>query len=105
MLLFGLLLLAATAAFTGLAIAGNLSGGPDYTVSMLGNHIATMSTLAIFSAGLALALLFCLGLSLMTGAATHHRRAHRAARQPGRYGRTAPGPMNETTRPDDRPHP
>ncbi|MGW0084685.1 hypothetical protein [Streptomyces sp. NPDC003393] len=105
MLLFGLLLLAATGAFTGLAIAGNLSGGPDYTVSMLGNQIVTMNALAIFSAGLALALLFCLGLSLMTGAATHHRRAHRAAQQPGRYGGTAPGRMNESTRPDDRPHP
>ncbi|MEU6477062.1 hypothetical protein ABZ858_09240 [Streptomyces sp. NPDC047017] len=102
MLLIGLLLLAATGAFVGLAIAGNLSGGPDYSVSMLGNHLVTMNTLAIFSAGLALALLFCLGLSLMAGAATHHRRLHRAAR----YGRPADTrPVDDTTRRDDRRYP
>ncbi|MEU6813104.1 hypothetical protein ABZ920_29810 [Streptomyces sp. NPDC046831] len=78
MIFIGLLLLAATGAFVALAIAGNLSGGPEYTVSVLGNDIATMNTLEVFSAGLALALLFCLGVALLTGAATHRRRPHRA---------------------------
>ncbi|WP_344050021.1 hypothetical protein [Streptomyces thermoalcalitolerans] len=80
MLLIGLLLLAATAAFTALAIAGNLSGGPEYTVSVLGSDIARVNTLEVFSAGLALALLFCLGAALLLGAAARHRRVHRGAR-------------------------
>jgi len=75
MLFIGLLLLAATAAFTGLAIAGNLSGGPHYTVSVLDQHIATMNALAIFCAGLALALLFTLGLATVLNAATHRPRS------------------------------
>jgi hypothetical protein len=73
MLFLGLLLLAGTAAFTGLAIADNLSGGPEYSVSVLDHHIATMNTLAIFSAGLALALIFCLGLAVVMTGALHHR--------------------------------
>ncbi|MGW2520577.1 hypothetical protein ACWC09_26885 [Streptomyces sp. NPDC001617] len=75
MLLIGLLLLGATGAFTALAIAGNLSGGPEYTVSVLDHHIATMNTLAVFSSGLALALIFCLALAMVTGAS--HRRQRR----------------------------
>lgn len=78
MLFLGLLLLGATGAFTGLAIADNLGGGPEYTVSVLGHQIATMNTLAIFSSGLALALIFCLGVAVMMGAATHRR--HRRPR-------------------------
>jgi hypothetical protein len=78
MLFIGLLLLAATGAFTALAIAGNLSGGPEYTVSVLDQPIATMNALAIFSTGLALALLFALGLAAAVNAVTHHR--HRSPR-------------------------
>ncbi|WP_228120211.1 hypothetical protein [Streptomyces fagopyri] len=73
MLFLGLLLVAATAAFTGLAISDNLGGGPDYTVSVLGSDIATMSALMIFCAGLALALLFSLGLWMAAGGAVHRR--------------------------------
>ncbi|MEU6403281.1 hypothetical protein [Streptomyces sp. NPDC046985] len=102
MLLLGLLLLAATGAFTGLAIAGNLSGGPDYTVSILGNDLVTMNTLAIFSTGLALALLFCLGLSLLTGGATHHRHTHRVARHYGARGSRPTSPPGGAAGPDDR---
>ncbi|MGW2746210.1 hypothetical protein [Streptomyces sp. NPDC001450] len=40
--LFGLLLLVGSGAFTALVIAGILSGGPDYAVSVLGHHIATL---------------------------------------------------------------
>ncbi|MFE7649586.1 hypothetical protein [Streptomyces phaeoluteigriseus] len=69
----GLILLAAAGAFTGLVIADNLSGGPRYTVSVLGREIATMNTLAIFCSGLALALIFCLGLAMVKGSATHRR--------------------------------
>ncbi|HET9379442.1 MAG TPA: hypothetical protein VFP69_01240 [Streptomyces sp.] len=81
MLILGLLLLAGSAAFTALAIAGNLSGGPEFTVSVLGQDIATMNMLAVFCSGLALALVFCLGLALMSASRTHRRhkreRRHR----------------------------
>ncbi|MER6225109.1 hypothetical protein ACWCYL_19275 [Streptomyces sp. 900105755] len=77
MLFLGLLLLAATVAFTALAIVGNMSGGPGYTVSVLDHHIATLGPLAIFCAGLALALIFCLALAVMTGGALHHRHGPR----------------------------
>jgi hypothetical protein len=43
MLFLGLLLLAGSGAFTALAIVGDLSGGPAYTVSVLDHHIATMN--------------------------------------------------------------
>ncbi|MEV5878260.1 hypothetical protein AB0L75_29340 [Streptomyces sp. NPDC052101] len=81
MLFLGLLLLAGTGAFTALAIVGNLSGGPEYTVSVLGHDIATMNGLALFSSGLALALIFCLGLTMMAAGSTHHHR-HRRPRTP-----------------------
>ncbi|MFE8949712.1 hypothetical protein ACWDZ8_34835 [Streptomyces sp. NPDC003233] len=74
----GLLLLAGAGAFTALAIAGNLSGGPEYTVSVLDHDVATMSGLALFSSGLALALIFCIGLAIMVGGATHTGR-HRGS--------------------------
>ncbi|WP_369405334.1 hypothetical protein [Streptacidiphilus melanogenes] len=90
MLLLGLLLIAATAAFTGLVIADNLSGGPDYQVTVLGHTIATMNSLEIFLSGLALALIFCLGLA-MTGTggmlAKRRRLRLREARH-ARHGRT-----------------
>lgn len=74
MLILGLLLLAGSAAFTVLVIADNLSGGPEYAVSVLGRDLATMNTLAVFCSGLALALIFCLGLALMLASRSHRRR-------------------------------
>jgi hypothetical protein len=77
MLILGLLLLAGPAAFTGLALADNLNGGPDYNVTMLGHHIATMNSLAIFCAGLALALIFGLGVMMAMGGLSLRRRKYR----------------------------
>jgi hypothetical protein len=74
MLLLGLLLLAATGVFAGLAIVDNMSGGPDYSVVLLGHHIATMNSLAIFLSGIALALIFCIGLALATSGGAMMRR-------------------------------
>ncbi|MEU9044857.1 MULTISPECIES: hypothetical protein [unclassified Kitasatospora] len=74
MLLLGLLLMSASGAFVGLLIADNLSGGPDYQVTILGNDLVTLNTLGVFLSGVALALLFCLGLALMRST----RRAGRA---------------------------
>jgi hypothetical protein len=90
MLFLGLLLLVAAGAFTALAIADNLSGGPDYAVSVLGHHLATLNPLAVFCSGLALALIFCLGLAIMAGGAAHHR--HRGPRPRGTRGATTVGP-------------
>ncbi|MER7580668.1 hypothetical protein [Kitasatospora sp. NPDC097691] len=65
MVLLGLLLMAASGAFVGLLIADNLSGGPEYQVTVLGNDLVRMNSLGVFLAGVALALIFCLGLALM----------------------------------------
>jgi len=65
MLLLGLLLVGATAAFTFLLVAYNSSGGPAYEVMMFGHHLATVSGPRIFLAGIALALLFALGCSML----------------------------------------
>ncbi|MFE7860679.1 hypothetical protein [Streptomyces sp. NPDC057403] len=83
MLILGLLLLATAGAFTCLVITGSLVGGPDYEVSMLSHHMITLNTLAVFCAGLAVALMFCLGLYTATSAATHHRRGTFSSRTPG----------------------
>ncbi|MEU9079316.1 hypothetical protein [Kitasatospora sp. NPDC048538] len=73
MFLLGFLLFAASGAFIGLLIADNLSGGPEYQVTVLGHDLVTLNSLAIFLSGVALALLFCLGLALM-GAGRRVRR-------------------------------
>ncbi|MFJ8043259.1 hypothetical protein ACIRBX_22470 [Kitasatospora sp. NPDC096147] len=80
MVLLGLLLLGAVAAFTGLVIADNLDGGPSYTVTVLGNDIATMNSLSIFLAGIALTLLFGIALLLLlTGGMRARRRSRERA--------------------------
>ncbi|MFI7407353.1 hypothetical protein ACIBU0_01555 [Streptomyces sp. NPDC049627] len=97
MLFLGLLLLVATGVFTGLVIADNLSGGPEYTVSVLGQDIATMNTLAVFCSGLALALIFCLGLILATS-----RRGNSRHRKPRRHLTSGGFPSRRTADPDAR---
>ncbi|WP_369405749.1 hypothetical protein [Streptacidiphilus anmyonensis] len=87
MLLLGLLLIAATAAFTGLVIADNLSGGPVHHVTVLGHTIATMNSLEIFLSGLALALIFCLGLAMTGTGGMLARRRRLRLREAGRVGR------------------
>jgi hypothetical protein len=80
MLILGLLLLAGAGVFTGLVIADNTSGGPEYNVSVLGHSIATMNTLEIFCAGLALALIFCLGMAMaMAGGVSRRHKSRKLA--------------------------
>ncbi len=74
MLLLGLLLLAVTGTFTGLLIAQNLGAGSDYTVTMFGHELATMDSLAIFLAGIALTLVLVLGCLLASSGARRARR-------------------------------
>ncbi|MFH8387056.1 hypothetical protein ACH4E7_40100 [Kitasatospora sp. NPDC018058] len=88
MLLLGLLLMAASGAFVGLLIADNLAGGPEYQVTILGNHLVTLNTLGVFLSGVALALIFCLGVALVSLA----RQARLVGARPpvSREARTAP---------------
>jgi hypothetical protein len=96
MLLLGLLLIGATGAFTGLLIADNLSGGPDYGVTVLGNHIATLDSLGIFLAGVALTLVFGLGCALVVGARARRRRmAVRTVRVPAEQVAAEQGGMTD----------
>ncbi|MFF7249195.1 hypothetical protein ACFZBU_35415 [Embleya sp. NPDC008237] len=69
MFLLGLLLAACAGAFAALLIAYNTSGGPEYTVTIFGTDMVTLNSLAIFCSGLALGLIFSLGLLLMGGKA------------------------------------
>jgi hypothetical protein len=80
MLLVGLLLVVLSGAFAGLLIAYNTSGGPEYTVTLFDRDIATLDTLQVFVSGLALALVFCLGLWMM-GTSARLRRARRQAQE------------------------
>ncbi|MGW2250214.1 hypothetical protein ACWCXH_08440 [Kitasatospora sp. NPDC001660] len=86
MLLLGLLLMAASGAFVGLLIADNLAGGPEYQVTILGNHLVTLNTLGVFLSGVALALIFCLGVALMSLA----RHAWLVGTRPTRAGTVPP---------------
>src|SRR6266511_6181628 len=87
MLLVGLVLVALSGAFAGLLIAYNTSGGPEYTVTLFDRTIATVDTLQVFVAGLALGLVFCLGLWMtgasarMIGTSARLRRARHEAEQ------------------------
>ncbi|MCW5253602.1 MULTISPECIES: hypothetical protein [unclassified Streptomyces] len=81
MLALGLLLMACAAAFAGLLIAYNLSGGPDYTVTLLGSTPFTINTLGAFLGGIALTLIFGLGMwMLLAGMALARNRRQRGRR-------------------------
>ncbi|MFE0447298.1 hypothetical protein [Streptomyces fungicidicus] len=77
MLLLPLLLVLATAAFTAIVVVENFSGGPEYKVEIFGNQIATLSAPGLFLSGVALALIFCLGLAALAGGMKRRRRHHR----------------------------
>ncbi|MFV0137912.1 hypothetical protein ACLGIH_32795 [Streptomyces sp. HMX87] len=123
MLLLGFLLMAGAAAFAGLLIAYNLSGSPDYTVTLLGSQPFTISTLGAFLGGIALTLIFGLGLWMLVAATAlaRHRskKRHRdrttakraTAERDEMAGRLedeqGPGSAGETRghrRPNHRPH-
>lgn len=73
MLLLGLLLLMATGAFTLLLISENRTGTPDYTVTLFDQNLATMSSLQVFLAGIALALVFAFSVWMTTVGGVHAR--------------------------------
>ncbi|MFE2051957.1 hypothetical protein [Streptomyces sp. NPDC059459] len=91
MLVLGLLLMAGAAAFAGLLIAYNLSGGPDYTVTLLGSQPFTVSTLGAFLGGIALTLIFGLGMWMLlagTVLARHRGKKRRRERETARRATT-----------------
>ncbi|MEU9130550.1 hypothetical protein AB0D08_21035 [Kitasatospora sp. NPDC048540] len=91
MILLGVLLLAAAGAFTGLLIADNLGGGPDYTATVLGTEVATVDSLTAFLAGIALTLLVGLGgLLIAAGVRRSRRRSAELRTARAAAGRTAP---------------
>ncbi|MFB7369523.1 hypothetical protein ACFC0D_06750 [Streptomyces sp. NPDC056222] len=90
MLLIGLLLLAAAGAFTGLVVAENSSGGPDYTLTMLGTTPATVNTLGAFLAGIGMALVFFIALALIFGGLARRRRSAATPRHAASHGPAEP---------------
>ncbi|MEU6866674.1 hypothetical protein ABZ924_26005 [Streptomyces sp. NPDC046876] len=85
MLVLGLLLLGVTGAFIGLLVADN-TDGPVYHATILGQGIATVNSLAVFLAGIALTLILGLSIAMiMAGAARARRRRQllRGGRRPG----------------------
>ncbi|MGW4895959.1 hypothetical protein ACWEQL_27440 [Kitasatospora sp. NPDC004240] len=92
MLILGLLLLAGAGAFTGLLIADNLAGGPEYRATVLGQELATMDALGIFLAGLALALVFCLGCAMVALSRVRTRRRRALTATEGGTAPLAPEP-------------
>ena len=80
MLLLGLLLCGASAAFAGLLIVENWGGGPEYTVMMFGHHLGHVTTLEAFLAGIALTLVFLLSALLTAAGARRSSRRRRELR-------------------------
>ncbi|MGH3345312.1 MAG: hypothetical protein ACRDPK_21090 [Carbonactinosporaceae bacterium] len=74
MLMIGFLLMVASGSLACLLVVHNASGGPSYQVELLGRVVADVSPVEAFLAGLALALTFCFGVSLITAS---FRRRHR----------------------------
>jgi hypothetical protein len=95
MLIIGLLLMAASGAFVALLIGYNTSGGPSYTVHMFGNTIATLNTLEIFCAGLALALIFCFGALVSRYGAHYYGARQRKLREARRHARDVEAERDE----------
>lgn len=74
MLVLALVLVLATGAFTAIAVVENFSGGPNHAVEIFGNQVATLNAPGLFLSGIGLALIFCLGLAVLTvGLKRRHR--------------------------------
>jgi len=72
-MVLGLFLVLLSGGAVALLTAYNRLGGPDYSVTLFGNEVGVVNGLQIFYAGIALALLFCLGLWLMAMSARRSR--------------------------------
>ncbi|KOV52063.1 hypothetical protein ADL00_38430 [Streptomyces sp. AS58] len=74
--MLALLLVLATGAFAAVAVVENFSGGPEYAVEIFGNQIATLTAPGLFLSGVALTLIFCLGLAVLAAGLKRRRRTH-----------------------------
>ena len=86
LVLLGGLLAGGAGAFTGLLIAYNTSGGPNYTPEIFGQSLATLNTLGVFCSGMAMGLTLCFGLWLIVGVhPPRHAPHHRQPAHPGQH--------------------
>lgn len=77
---WGVLLAGGAGGITGLLIADNPAGGPKYTPELFGQALPMtprLTTLGVFCSGLALGLIFSVGIWFL--AAATQRRRHRAS--------------------------
>jgi hypothetical protein len=83
-MVLGLLLVLLSGGAIVALLAYNRSGGPEYTVMLFDNEVFVANGMQIFIAGMALALVFCLGLWMMAAGA-RRRRAIRAEIKAARH--------------------
>lgn len=81
MLLLGLLVAGAAGAFAGLLIADNTAGGPYDPVTLPGHHVVALDTRQAFLYGIALAMVFCLGVAAIRRGTAELRDAERIRAQ------------------------
>jgi septal ring factor EnvC (AmiA/AmiB activator) len=89
MMILGLLLVLVSAAGTALLISYNHSGGPEQTIVMFGRDWFSVTPLQAFIAGLAIALVFCLGVWMVASTERRRRATRSEYRAVRREARTA----------------
>jgi ABC-type nickel/cobalt efflux system permease component RcnA len=101
MLILGLLLVVVSAAGAILLVGYNSSGGPEQTIVLFGRDLMTVTPLQAFLAGIAIGLVFCLGLWMLI--TTEHRRrvARTQAREARREAKAAHREAQAATRERD----
>jgi hypothetical protein len=75
-IVLGMLAMGCAGTLCALLISDNLSAAPTYTPRLLGHSLPSVNAVIVFSAGLTLALLFCLGAWMVAaGVIERHRSA------------------------------
>lgn len=98
LLTWGILLAGGAGSLIGLLIAGNVGAGPTYVPQMLGQAFPmtpSLNPLGLFCSGVALGVIFCVGVSLIARRAAVARRhrtdtPHPTPVAPLRWAATAP---------------
>jgi len=80
LIILGAPLAGGVGAFTSLVLAYNRAGGPRYTPEIFGQSLVTLNTLGVFVTGIALGLIFSIGLWLIAGGTRHVTRGRRFRR-------------------------
>ncbi|TLQ42057.1 hypothetical protein [Streptomyces marianii] len=78
MIVLGFLLALTAGGFAAIGVAENFQGGSQYAVEIFGNQIATLGPSGLFLSGVALTLIFCLGLAMAAAGLKQRRRVRRA---------------------------